>query len=63
MSKKQSFSMEKQAQIVTVSNLKFSVCQITKKMKVRETAKKYLSPDIFSSLPESSMIFGQPCMV
>ena len=38
MGKKQSFSMEERAQIVTLSNLKFFIRQIVKKMKVSKTA-------------------------
>ena len=38
MGKKQSLSMEEWAQIVTLSNLKFSVHQIAKKMKLSKTA-------------------------
>ena len=38
MGKKQSLSTKERAQIVTLNNLKFSVCQIAKKMKVSKTA-------------------------
>ena len=38
MGKKQSLSREERAQILTLSNLKFSARQIAKKMKVNKTA-------------------------
>ena len=38
MGKKQSFSTEKPAQIVSLSSLKISVCQIEKNLKVSRTA-------------------------
>ena len=37
MGKKQSLSTEEQAQIITLSNLNFSIHQIAKKMKVSKT--------------------------
>ena len=40
MSKKQSLSTEERAQTVTLSNLKFSVRQIAKKIKINKTAVK-----------------------
>ena len=52
MDKKQSFSMEERAQIVTLSNIKFSLGKIAKRMKVSKIAVhnaiiKYQNKSIF----------------